>query len=161
MGYTRFSGPVYGSKSMLCAFGPQTVTSGATTALAWTNSIRVVPPYEDWYVTECMLTCSTNTSNAAAIYVKSEGGSTTIPPRIGTTPGNGSTQAQTIFSLNSGTSTNWSTNATATASPGEVEGIWVPAGSSVRLVSSGNSGASNMHVQLMGFIRYVDSTRAV
>lgn len=160
MSISRLKGPVYGSKSLLCTFWTAATSSGASTALAYANSIRVVPPYEDWFLTELHATCSTCSSNAAALYVKTEGGSTTIPPAIGA-PGNGSTQAQTIFSINSGTSTSISTSAIATATPGEYEGAWVPAGSTIRLVSSANTPIANLQVQIMGFIRFRDSTRNV
>src|SRR5262245_40022626 len=131
MGKTSYRGPVYGAKSLLWNFGPYTVlSSGGTTALMTPNSLKVVPNYEDWYITEANLTCSTNSSanGALAFYIKSKGGSTTgIPPREDGKP---STVTQTIFTFvystaTAGNSTTWSTYATATASPGEFEGVYV------------------------------------
>lgn len=165
MGKTAFRGPVYGAKSLLWTFGPYTETrsSGATTGLYTANAVRVLPPYEDWLITEAHLTTSTNSSVAAGhgIYVKSEGGSTTgIVPRE-QAPGNGSTRAQTLFSfVNAAGSTTWSTWATATADGGEYEGAWVPAGSSLRVVSSGITLTGGLQLNVMGYIRYVNSTRS-
>jgi len=159
MAISRLKGPVYGSKSLLCTFISAATTSNASTVLAYTNAVRVVPPYEDWFLTEMHVTCSTCTSNAAALYLKTEGGSTTIPPAIGA-PGNGSTQAQTVFTITSGGSTSLSTSAIPVATPGEYEGAWVPAGSTIRIVSSGVGLIGGLKIDLMGFIRWVNSTRA-
>ena len=163
MGYVRHAGPVYGAKSLLASFGPyaQTGTTGASTVLYLANSAYVVPPYEDWFITECRLTASTNSSVAAGhgVYVKSEGGSTVVPNRP---DGKASTVAQTIFSFsNAAGSTTWSTWATAGVTPGEVEGTYVPAGSSLRIVSSGITSLGGLQLSLMGYIRYIDSTRAI
>jgi len=162
MGLSRNSGPVYGAKSMLWAFGPVTGSTGATTGLLATNSIRVVPNYEDWFITEAHMVMSTNSSVAAAhaVYLKTEGGSTVgIQNR---TNGQGTTNAATILSVvNAAGSTTWSTWATATVTAGEYEGTWCPAGSTTRMVSSGASAPAGVQINVMGFIRYVDSTRAV
>lgn len=160
MGKTAHDGPVYGAKGLLCTFGPLTNSTGASTGLAWTNAIRVVPAYEDWFVTEAHLTASTNSSVAAAhaVYLKTEGGSTTVPR----TNGQVGTNTQTIVSMvNAAGSTTWSTNATATPAAGEYEGAFVPAGSTLRLVSSGASAMTQLFVQVMGYIRWIPSTRAV
>lgn len=156
MGKTAFSGPAYGGKSYLFGFGPQLGASQASTAVAFLNSVRVVPPYEDWYLTEWHLTTSTNSSAAQSFKLKSEGGSTTIPAR----PNVGSTIAQTLFTVSGAGSTTISTNGVFSATAGEFEGAWVPAGSTVRLVSSGGSAPANVHLQVMGYIRYIDSTRS-
>lgn len=159
MGKTAFSGPVYGTKGLLASFCYNVTSSQASTALAVAGAVRIVPSYEDWMVTEVYATCSTCSSNAAAIYLKTEGGSTTIAPAPWGT-GNGSTRAATLATITSGTSTQVSTNAVVTPTAGEFEGSWVPAGSTLRLVSSANSGIANLQVQVMGYIRYRNSTRA-
>lgn len=159
MGKTAFSGPVYGSKSQLASFAYAVTSSQATTAVAVVGSVRTVPPYEDWFITEVWASCSTCSSGAAAIYLKTEGGSTTIAPAPWGT-GNGSTRAATIATITSGTSTQFSTAVTLTATPGEYEGSWVPAGSTLRLVSSANSGIANLNVSVMGYIRFRNSTRS-
>jgi hypothetical protein len=162
MGFTRFSGPVYGSKSLLKVLGPVLGTQNTSTAIAFVNASWVIPAYEDWFVTEVGLSVSTCAASGQNFLLKSEGGSTTIPPR--NAPGNGSTMAQTIssFSNPAGNSTTiaWTVN-TVTPSPGESEGLWVPAGSTCRLVSSCASAPGLLTVNVYGFIRYVDSTRAV
>jgi len=165
MGKSAVSGPFYGAKANLWTFGPytQTGSSGASTALATANASIVVPNYEDWFVTEVGITCSTNSSVAAAhgVTIKVEGGSTTgVPPR--SQIGQGSTNAATIATLtNPAGSTTWSTWATATATAGEYEGTWCPAGSSIRILTSGVSLLGLLQVNLRGFTRYVDSTRPV
>jgi len=163
MGYTRFSGPVYGAKSLLWTFGPyaQTGSSGASTVLVTANALRTVPGYEDWYVTEVELRTSTNSSVASAhgVYLKSEGGSTTVPQRP---DGKASTVAQTVASIvNAAGSTTWSTVVTVTATAGEVEGCYVPAGSTMRIVSSGVSLLGGLQINVYGYPRYIDSSRAV
>lgn len=163
MGYTRFSGPVYGAKSLLWTFGPytQTGSSGASTVLVTANASRPVPAYEDWYITEMELRTSTNSSVAAAhaVYLKSEGGSTVVPNRM---DGKASTVAQTVASVaNAAGSTTWSTVITTTPTAGEVEGVYVPAGSSLRLLTSGVSLIGGLQVNVYGYIRYIDSTRSV
>ena len=162
MGITRFLGPVYGAKSLLFSyFGADVHSTGASSGALNANAVRVVPNYEDWYVTEVHIACSTNSSAAAAhaLYIKSEGGSTTgIPNRVDGKP---STVTQTIFSkTNPAGSTTWNESTLITGSAGEYEGLYVPAGSTIRLVSSGVSVAGNVLVNMMGYIRYVDSTRS-
>ena len=163
MGKVNFSGPVYGAKALLWTYGPydQTGTTGATTALFRANSVRQIPAYEDWFITEVFLTASTNSSvaNGHAVLLKSEGGSTTGVTRItGMFP---STVAQTIVTLTqAGASTTWSTSATVTGTAGEYEGLYVPAGSSMRIVSSGITLIGGLQLAVMGFIRYVSSTRS-
>lgn len=164
MGKTAFRGPVYGAKANLWTYGPYADlhSTGGTTGLLTPNSNRVIPNYEDWLITEIVVTASTNSSVAAAhgLYLKSKGGSTVgVPPRL-EAPGNGSTRANTIFSLtNPAGSTTWSTWATATQDAGEFEGVWVPAGSSLRIVTSGVSVMAGVQVNVYGYIRFVNSTR--
>lgn len=156
MGKTSFSGPVYGAKSLLWSYGPVAGTTGATTALIAVTSFRQVPVYEDWLVTEAWITCSTCSSAGNAFMVKTEGGSTTGIVR----PDGVSTRAATLVSVDPGTSTTLSTLVRLTATAGEYEGSWVPAGSTLRLVSSGINPQGQVSLQLMGYIRNVDSTRA-
>jgi hypothetical protein len=162
MGKTSFSGPVYGAKSLLWTFGPytQTGSSGASTVLVTANAARPVPAYEDWYITEVELRTSTNSSVAAGhgVYLKSEGGSTVVPLRQDGKP---STMAQTIASIvNAAGSTTWSTLVQTTPTAGEYEGTYVPAGSSLRVLTSGVSLLGGLQVNVYGFIRFINSTRA-
>src|SRR5581483_6050056 len=112
MGFTRFAGPVYGAKSLLWAVGPATGSTNASTSRPFTNAAAmVVPPYEDWYVTEFAVSCSTCSSVGNAFILKSKGGSTTgVSPR----PNVGSTITQTLATVQAGTSTSVSTWATVT-----------------------------------------------
>ncbi len=169
MGKTAFDGPVYGAKSLLWSYGPVVCdtpsTAANTTGLYKNGSIRVVPAYEDWYVTEFYADFSTCSSlGAHSLLLKSEGGSTTILPRINA-PGNGSTRAQTIATATTATtSTTAAVAVTATPDGGEYEGAWVPAGSTMRVVYShvGSTTAEVMTAgwQVMGYIRFRSSTRA-
>jgi hypothetical protein len=158
-------GPVYGAKTCLWSYGPATSgSSGATTAaFAGTNvnSNRTVPPYEDWLITEFWAACSTCSSQSNALILKTEGGTTTINPNL-EAPGNGSTRAATLATLNNTptTSTSFSTWATVSGDAAEYEGAWVPAGSSLRVVSSGSTPMGGVTWSVMGYIRFRSSTRA-
>lgn len=155
MGKTAFSGPVYGAKALLWTVGPLTASSGATTSLI---AARTIPPFEDWYLTDYHITTSTCSSVGNSVILKTEGGSTLGVTRF--SGGLASTMAQTVFNVNTGTSTVMSTNGVITATPGEFEGLYVPAGSSMRVVSSGVNGIAGLAIQIMGYIRFVSSTRA-
>lgn len=162
MGITRFSGPVYGSKSLLWTLGPATGTQNTSTAIAFLNASRPIPPYEDWFITEVGLSVSTCSSSPQSFILKSEGGSTT---GISRAPGGyPSTVAQNLTSFTAVTATSttipWTLN-TLTASAGEYEGVYVPAGSTLRLVSSCASAPGLLTAHIYGYIRYVDSTRPV
>ena len=158
MGFTRFNGPVYGAKSLLCHRAISLTSTGASAALvaSW-----VVPAYEDWVITEVGGFCSTCSSLGNTVQIKCEGGSTTIPPRL-KAPGNGSTRAATVATVTWGTSTTGPQMVTVTADAVESEGFWVPAGSTLRAVlSSAANAISNLNIGIHGFPRYIDSTRAI
>lgn len=162
MGFSRFSGPVYGSKSLLKTLTASSGNQNTSTAIAWTNASFTVPQYEDWYITEVCASISTCSSGAHALSLKCEGGSTTIPINQ-KAPGNGSTRAATITTFspinpNSTSTTAAFTRNTITPDAGESEGFWVPAGSSIRLVSSGASGPGIPVVDVYGYIRWRDSS---
>lgn len=169
MGKTSFLGPVYGAKTLLWSvFIPtaEVSSNGATTAAIGINQpgSRSLPNYEDWFVTEAWASASTVSSaaNAYQIKLKVEGGSTTgLPPRPWAPGTSGTTNAATILTMpHADTSTTWSTWATAAVSPGEYEGTWCPAGSSLRLVSSGVDKPGNVSVNVYGYIRFANSTRS-
>lgn len=163
MGWTRYSGPVYGAKSLLKTFYAGTGAQNTSTALAYPNATVTIPAYEDWYVTEVCAALSTCSSSANAVSLKIEGGSTTIPPRAKAV-GNGSTRAATITSFSPLNPASTSTTAAhtrniVTADAGEQEGFWCPAGSSLRLVSSGASAPGGLAVDVYGYIRWIDSSQ--
>jgi hypothetical protein len=69
--------------------------------------------------------------------------------------------AQTIASIvNAAGSTTWSTLVQTTPTAGEYEGTYVPAGSSLRVLTSGVSLIGGLQVNVYGFIRFINSTRA-
>ena len=162
MGKTAFSGPVYGAKSVLWVAGPAAAAStNASTVAAFLQpgyGKRVVPAYEDWIVTEAYLVCSTASTVAGAQQwkLKTEGGSSGLPR----TNGQASTNAATILTIATGGSSNVDKAAIAAVTAGEYEGTWCPAGSTLRWVSSGADIPTLPQMQVMGFIRYIDSTRA-
>lgn len=158
MSLSRLSGPVYGSKSLIATASLATTSTGASTALAcsW-----IVPVYEDWFITEISGYCSTCSSGGNTLTVKSEGGSTAGAGR-NWADGSNSTKAQTIGTVTWGASTTGpalSSGMTPTA--GEYEGVWVPAGSTIRALLSVSSNAmANLNIGLRGFTRFVHSTRS-
>lgn len=162
MGKTAFNGPVYGAKSVLWVTGPAAAAStSASTVAAFLQpgyGKRVVPAYEDWVVTEAFLTCSTASTSAGAQQwqLKTEGGSTTLPRANG----QASTNAATILSITTAGSSNVGVGAIAAVTAGEYEGTWCPAGSTLRWVSSYADIPTLPQMQVMGFIRYIDSTRS-
>lgn len=156
---TRFSGPVYGAKACLAA-GAGVGTSGASTIYV---ASLVVPPYETWYLTEFGASASSNSSNAN-IKLKVKGTSTSASyPGPGPDPlyptGNASTG---VVNVTFGASTVASAIfGTITSTPGEYEGYAAPANSSIRVVSTAVNPIAGLNWRIMGFIRYLDSTRAV
>ena len=157
MGFSRFKGPVYGAKSQIASFSASAATSsGASSALvtSW-----IVPVYEDWFITEVSAYASTLSSGGDTITIKSEGGSTSAAVRDWG-DGSNSTKAQTIATLTWGTSTTGPLLSAVTASAGESEGLWVPAGSTIRAVlSSVVDPIANLNIALRGYTRFIDSTR--
>lgn len=162
MGKTSFNGPVYGAKSLLWVTGPSAASAtNASTALAFLQTgyaRRVVPAYEDWIVTEASLVCSTASTVAGAVQwiLKTEGGSSNSVR----SNGQSATNAATILTITGGGSSNVNGNAIAAVTPGEYEGTWCPSGSTLRWVSSYADIPTLPQMQVMGFIRYIDSTRA-
>lgn len=157
MGKTAFSGPLYGAKSFLWGgtFGATGLSTGASTANR-TIAATVVPPYEDWYISEFKANFSTGSSGGNSFILKSEGGSSGLQ-RF---QGQPSTVAQTLATLNSGTSTTFNGMLTLTPTAGEYEGVYVPAGSTLRLLSTSVNPLSNAGFGVQGFIRFIPSTRA-
>jgi len=163
MGITRFNGPVYGAKGLLWAVGPAAAAStSASTVNAYTQpgfGRRTVPLYEDWLVTEVWGVCSTCSTVAGAVQyiLKVEGGSTLVPR----SNGQSSTNAANVATITGGGSSNLEKLATAGVTPGEYEGTWCPAGSTLRFVSSYADIPVTPQFNVYGYIRYIDSTRAV
>lgn len=159
MGLSRPSGPVYGAKSLLWAVGPATGSSGASSHAPFVSAANiVVPPYEDWFLTEWSVGCSTCSSAGNSVKLKSKGGSTSILPAPWGA-GAGSTITQTLATVQAGTSTTFSTWATLAATPPEYEGAWVPAGSTIYVTSTGVEPIGQLGWQLRGYMRFRNSTR--
>ena len=146
MGRTRFSGPVYGAKGSLgsVSLASGVISSGASTALVPTARF-IVPAYEDWYLTEFGVQCSTCSSNAASFKLKVEQNATNT----------------TAATITSGTSTSINSVTACSITAGEYEGFLAPAGSTVRVVSSGNSAMGITGLHIRGYIREKDSSRSL
>ena len=163
MGKTSFLGPVYGAKGLLWVCGPSAAAStSASTVAAFLQpgyGRRTIPSYEDWFITEATLVCSTasTVANAQQWILKTEGGSSSLPAR---TNGQGTTNAANVLTIASGGSSNVNGLAIATVTAGEYEGTWCPAGSTIRWVSSYADIPTSPQMNVMGYIRYVDSTRS-
>ena len=148
MGKTAMSGPVYGAKSLLWMAHRDNPQSGATdTATQTLQSIRV-PAYEQWLVTEF------------AAY-RGSSGSTAVTTTYNLT--DDSTVIANLVTESSVTGLLLST--TLTPTPGEYEGLVVLANSTLAVtVDHGGSSAaisSDVTAWVYGYVRYVDSTRAV
>ncbi len=158
MGLTRFSGPVYGAKGVLTTFISSSGTQNTSTADAFVNARHIVPVGEDWFICEAGLSLSTTSSSAQSFLLKTEGGSSGILRLSGQLD---STKAQTVTTWATTTSTTlaWTLNI-VTPTPGAYEGLYVPSGSTVRLVSSGSAGPGLPYCEVYGFRRFVSSTRA-
>ena len=155
MGITRFSGPVYGAKGTLISVSAQAPSTGATTSAL---AAMVVPVYETWYLTEAAAYVGTTLASNIKVKVKGTSTSATFPtagPDPNFPTGNPSTGIANV-SLASA-----SPFVTITGTPGEYEGYAAPGNSSIRIVSTGASTMTNLTVWVRGFIRYLDSTRAV
>lgn len=146
MGKTAFSGPAFGAK---CLLWSEYVPVGSSAATTLTYATRVVPPGEDWLlcnVSYMCSSCSTGTaaaSSVAAFMIKSQGTTLHGPAFV------------------SGTAT--STLVTIPTDQGEYQGKLVASGSTLSFVLAGGGSAAPMggaRMQLMGYIRFNDSTSA-
>lgn len=138
MGKAAFSGPVYGTKGTLftASFTPST---GAVGSPAGT----MVPSGEDWYATELVLyrgsTGSTNLvitllDDSTSIATVGIGGSSATGPAV-----------TTVIATDSG----------------EYSGTKIATGSVVTFQHSSHAGPNaNLSVSLMGYPRWISSTRA-
>ena len=152
MGKTAFRGPVYGAKGNLFSFSfaAGASTSNASTALLLATSFQI-PSFEAVCLTGFYANVSTCSSNNAQFKVKIE-----APAFEGN-----SSFSTTIFTLGSGTSTSISSRVEPTApTPSEYEGFLCPPNSTIRIVSSANSAMGVTNLNVHGFPRFVDSTRA-
>ncbi len=140
MGFTRFTGPVYGAKSLLWAVESKDVANATTV-----NTITsiVVPPGQDWYVTDFHVHRGSTHSTAFVASITDD-----------------SSAVATVAITSSAADILGSTQPTPTA--GEREGVQILSGSTVALtVHNGGSSvaSSNIHAWAYGYIRFVDSSR--
>lgn len=136
MGKTAFSGPVFGAKASLFAAGPFSASTGSSAIFAAT----IVPPGEDWYVTNLAL--YRNSTGSTDFTVSVQANSTTL----GSVNVGGS-------SIISNTISNF------TPDSGEYQGIKIASGSTVTLSHSSHAGPNaNFNVVLSGYRRWIPST---
>lgn len=147
MGKTTFSGPVFGAKSLLFASSPGTVSTGASTAVF---GATVVPANEDWFVTEIATFNSTNSSNTQFTF-KSKIAGTAQTMRVVNV--GASTTGQNII-----TSVGQALGGGAGSAPSASIplGYYLPAGSTLRLLSSAINPISGVHVAFHGWRQWVN-----
>jgi hypothetical protein len=148
MGKTALSGPAYGAKSLLWMAHRDNPLSGATDTTTQLLQSVQVPTYEDWFVTEFKAFRGSSGSTAITTTYLLTDDSTTIGSLV---------TASSVAGLMLST--------TLTPDPGEFEGVRVAANSTLA-VTVGHGGSSeaissDVTTWVYGYIRYVDSTRAV
>jgi len=150
MGKTAFSGPVYGSKGLLWMAHSDNllITSSGTETL---QSIRV-PAGEDWYVTSFNVYRGSSHSTGVTTTYQLLDDSSVVANLV-----------QASGAASSGAGAMYST--TPAATPGEYEGVQIAALSTVSF-TYGHGGStvavdSNVTAWVYGYIRYIDSTKAV
>lgn len=137
MGKTNFSGPTYGAKATLFSIGPVTPSTGATGVLGGT----IVPAGEDWYATEVVLYRNSTGSTNIVVSVLDDSTSLGTVGVAGSSVAGG---AVTIF----------------TTDGGEYEGTRIASGSVITFTNSSHAGPNaNLHINLRGFTRFVNSSR--
>ena len=148
MGKTSFQGPVYGAKSLLWAVHRDNQLPAANDTTTVTLAQVRVPAYEDWFVTEFKAFRGSSGSTAVTTTYTLTDDSTTVA-----TLATASSVAGLMLST------------TPAADAGEYEGVRVVANSTlaITLGHGGSSAAisSDVTCWVYGYVRYVDSTRAV
>ena len=153
MGITRFSGPVYGTKSLIFVAHQE---AGIVSTSPQTIGQLVVPIYQDLFITELhgMKQSTGSTSLTFALSDDStrvNAASTRTLATVAIT----SSLANTVGST------------TPAADAGEYEGVRVAGGSTLTLQllqplsSAAALFSSGLQAWVYGYIRYLDSTRAV
>ena len=144
MGWTRFTGPVYGAKQTLITFNAALLSSGANAGISTVAGLAIVPAGEDWYATEFNASRVSTGSTDTAFWV---------------------TDDSTVVSSVTVTSSLAEVNTINIITPdgGEKEGTKIAAGSTLRFHFS-NSSAQGAIVGatwvLSGYRRFVDSSRS-
>ena len=150
MGKTAFSGPVYGAKSLLWTVHRDNQLPAANDTTTVTIASIRVPAYEQWLVTEFKGYRGSSQSTAVTSTWNLTDDSTVIADLV--TP-----------AASSGAALLMSTTPTPTA--GEYEGVLVAENSTLSLtIGHGGSSAaisSDVTAWVYGYVRYIDSTRAV
>lgn len=141
MGKTAFSGPAFGSKSLLWSV-PYINSTNSTSA--FTVATIAVPDGEDWYITN--LQGYRGSTHSTALVLTLTDDSTTIA-NIAFTSSAAQARASTRL----------------TPDAGEYEGVRVASGSVLALtLQNGNSSvaSSGVHAWVYGYPRWIPSTRS-
>lgn len=152
MGITRFSGPTYGAKSLLWQVKQE---AGIVSTAVQTVAQLVIPSYQDWLVTEVH---AYKTSTASTNFVVTLSDDST---RL-----SASTRTIATVTLNSSLGAQ-AGSTTPAGDAGEYEGVRIAGLSTVTLQlqqslsSAAALASSGVFAWVYGYIRYVDSTRAV
>ena len=136
MGKTAFGGPVFGAKQSLLAVGPVSASTGSSANFYGV----VVPPGEDWYITDLSVYRNSTGSTDLAISVLDD-----------------STNVLSVTA--NGSSIVFGNTGRATPTSGEYQGVQVASGSTVTLAHSSHAGPNaNLCVVVSGYRRWVRST---
>lgn len=144
MGWTRFTGPVYGAKQTLWSLSWPDLSSGANAGISTIAAGTVVPVGEDWYITEFQAFRGSTGSSVGAFWL---------------------TDDSTVLSSITMTSTLANVNSINILTPdgGEKEGVRVLSGSTLHAWYSNSSAQgtlTNVSVSVFGYRRFVDSSRS-
>jgi hypothetical protein len=144
MGKTSFLGPVYGAKQTLVSISQPSLSSGAGAGISTFVHAVIVPPGEDWYLTEFGAFRGSTGSSVTAFWVQDDA---------------------TVVSSVTMTSTTANVNALNIITPdgGEYEGTRAASGSTITFWYSNASAQGqilNAGWTLNGYRRFLNSTRA-
>lgn len=143
MGKTAYSGPIFGAKSLLGFAQVDAVSTGAGDGVSTVVGFCIVPPGEDWYLTDFQAgrESTGSTSYGLAVY-------------DGATVVSSVTIASSLAQQRS--------NVAITPDAGEFAGRRVASGSTITFritTSSGLGASSGVSMAIYGYPRFVSSTR--
>lgn len=142
MGLTRFSGPVYGAKSLLWSYKADNI---AVSTAASTVTSLTIPAGQEWFVTDFHAFRGSTFSTAFVITLLDD---STVVANLAITSSLAAQSAST----------------TPTATAGEYEGVQIAGLSTVTMTvqnaASSAAGSSDVQAWAYGYIRFVSSTRS-
>lgn len=148
MGLTRFSGPSYGAKSLLWGYARSSTTAPSTSV--YTFAQIVVPPGQDWFVTDFAAFRESTHSTSFTLSLSDDSSRAT-------------TSTRTVADLAiTSSAAGVAASTVVPADAGEYEGRRVASGSTLTLqLANGGSSVTGWTgaAWAYGYIRFVNSTR--